>query len=164
MKSRKHNVPADENIREYIRIILERQFNESIGESISKKGSLSVELSPRTGRLKHVFVDENRILTLRASDGWFTITTLFAELVYKDLGSFFNQVIIESGIDLKGSLLVPGVVDCDKNIRPGDEVVLVDETGKLVGVGRARLSCVAMKSSLKGEAVRVREISNRLHL
>ncbi|MEB3786686.1 MAG: hypothetical protein GSR75_01090 [Desulfurococcales archaeon] len=153
----KHVVPADDNIREHIRVILERQFDESIGDFISTRNSLSVELSPRTGRLKYVFMDGNRILTLRASDGWFTITTMFAKLVNEGLGAFFNKVVIESGIDLKGSLLAPGVIDCDTNIRPGDEVVLVDEEGKLVGVGRAKMSCDAMKTSLKGEAVRVRE-------
>jgi len=154
---KKHVISADDNIREYVRIILEKQFSEAIGEFISTRNQLSVELSPRTGRIKHVFVNGNRILTFRASDGWFTITPMFAKLVKEGLGILFNKVVIESGIDLKGSLLVPGVVDCDTSIRPGDEVVLVDEAGRLVGVGRAKMSCEAMKTSLKGEAVRVRE-------
>jgi archaeosine synthase alpha-subunit len=38
----------------------------------------------------------------------------------------------------KGSLLAPGVIDADLQIRPGDEVIITGE--KAFGAGRAKMS------------------------
>ncbi|MBN1235746.1 MAG: DUF5591 domain-containing protein [Methanotrichaceae archaeon] len=59
----------------------------------------------------------------------------------------------------KGSLLAPGVVDADDQIRPGDEVIVVGE--KAFGVGRARMSGWEMKTSRRGVAVEIRHIKGR---
>jgi archaeosine synthase len=59
----------------------------------------------------------------------------------------------------KGSLLAPGVVDADEQIRPGDEVIIVGE--KAFGVGRARMSGWEMKESQRGVAVEIRHIKER---
>ncbi|MCE4615380.1 MAG: hypothetical protein F7B60_07635 [Desulfurococcales archaeon] len=151
-----HRIPADDNVREAIRIMIERQFGERLADYVANISSLEIQLSPKTGRIRYVFADGKRILTLRASDGWFTVSLDFANAIINLCEGKKHKVISEKDVDLKGSLLVPGVVDCDDNIRPGNEVVIVDVEGKLVGVGKARMSCAAMKTSLKGEAVRVR--------
>ncbi|MEB3756871.1 MAG: hypothetical protein GSR79_08475 [Desulfurococcales archaeon] len=158
--ARNNRIPADENIRETIRVMIERQFGRKLAEYIANRDSLEIELSPKTGRIRQVFVDSKRILTLRASDGWFTISLDFAKIILDLCKGKRYRVISEKDIELKGSLLVPGIVDCDENIRSGDEVVIVDIEGKLLGVGKARMSCQAMKTSLKGEAVRVRARSH----
>lgn len=59
----------------------------------------------------------------------------------------------------KGSLLAPGVVDADEQIRPGDEVIVVGE--KAFGVGRARMSGWEMKASKRGVAVELRHIKGK---
>ncbi|MDD2754455.1 MAG: archaeosine synthase subunit alpha [Methanothrix sp.] len=59
----------------------------------------------------------------------------------------------------KGSLLAPGVVDADEQIRPGDEVIIVGE--KAFGVGRAKMSGWEMKASRRGVAVEIRHIKGR---
>jgi archaeosine synthase len=59
----------------------------------------------------------------------------------------------------KGSLLAPGVVDADDQIRPGDEVIVVGE--KAFGVGRAKMSGWEMKASRRGVAVEIRHIKGR---
>jgi archaeosine synthase len=56
----------------------------------------------------------------------------------------------------KGSLLAPGVVDADEQIRPGDEVIVAGE--KAFGVGRARMSGWEMKESHRGVAVEIRHV------
>jgi archaeosine synthase len=58
-----------------------------------------------------------------------------------------------------GSLLAPGVVDADEQIRPGDEVIVVGE--KAFGVGRAKMSGWEMKASSRGVAVEIRQIKGR---
>jgi len=59
----------------------------------------------------------------------------------------------------KGSLLAPGVVDADEQIRPGDEVIIVGE--KAFGIGRAKMSGWEMKASRRGVAVEIRHIKGR---
>ncbi|MFB3766491.1 MAG: archaeosine synthase subunit alpha [Methanotrichaceae archaeon] len=56
----------------------------------------------------------------------------------------------------KGSLLAPGVVDADPQIRPGDEIIIVGE--KAFGVGRAKMSGWEMVESRRGMAAEIRQI------
>ena len=59
----------------------------------------------------------------------------------------------------KGSLLAPGVVDADGQIRPGDEVIIRGE--KACGLGRAKMSGWEMVESSRGVAVELRHIKER---
>ncbi len=56
----------------------------------------------------------------------------------------------------KGSLLAPGVLDADPQIRPGDEVIIVGE--KAFGVGRAKMSGWEMIESRRGMAAELRQM------
>ena len=59
----------------------------------------------------------------------------------------------------KGSLLAPGVVNADEQIRPGDEVIVVGE--QAFGIGRAKMSGWEMVRSRRGVAVEIRHIKGR---
>ena len=59
----------------------------------------------------------------------------------------------------KGSLLAPGVVDADEQIRPGDEVIVLGE--KAFGVGKAKMSGWEMIASRRGVAVEIRHIKGK---
>ncbi|MFZ2535138.1 archaeosine synthase subunit alpha [Methanothrix sp.] len=56
----------------------------------------------------------------------------------------------------KGSLLAPGVVNADEQIRPGDEVIIEGE--QAFGIGRAKMSGWEMAASRRGVAVEIRHI------
>ena len=56
----------------------------------------------------------------------------------------------------KGSLLAPGVIDADPQIRPGDEVIIKGE--KAFGVGRAKMSGWEMVESRRGMAADLRQM------
>jgi archaeosine synthase len=56
----------------------------------------------------------------------------------------------------KGSLLAPGVIEADEQIRPGDEVIIRGE--KAFGVGRAKMSGWEMVESKRGVAVELKQI------
>ncbi len=55
------------------------------------------------------------------------------------------------------SILAPGVLDADPQIRPNDEVIVVGDT--FFGVGRSHMSGWEMKESSKGIAVELRHSS-----
>ena len=65
------------------------------------------------------------------------------------------QVKIDD-FELKGSVLAPGVVDSDPQIRENDEVIVLGK--KAFGVGRAKMSGWEMVESGRGVAVDVRHI------
>jgi archaeosine synthase len=56
----------------------------------------------------------------------------------------------------RGSLLAPGVVDADRQIRPGDWVIVAGE--RAFGVGRARMSGWEMVESRRGMAVELKHV------
>lgn len=55
----------------------------------------------------------------------------------------------------RGTVLAPGVVDADEQIRPGDEVIVLRDG--FIGTGRARMSGWEMVASRRGVAVELRE-------
>ncbi|CAG0999748.1 hypothetical protein METP1_02801 [Methanosarcinales archaeon] len=57
------------------------------------------------------------------------------------------------------SILAPGIIDADPQIRPNDEVIVVGE--RFLGVGRANMSGWEMKGCGKGMAVELRH-SNKI--
>ena len=68
-----------------------------------------------------------------------------------------NAYIVTIGDFLpKGSLLAPGVIDADEQIRPGDEVIIMGE--KAFGIGRAKMSGWEMVESRRGVAAELRHI------
>jgi 7-cyano-7-deazaguanine tRNA-ribosyltransferase len=48
------------------------------------------------------------------------------------------------------------VVDCDEEIRPGDDAMVVDTKGELAAVGRALMNREEMLAFRRGIAVRVK--------
>lgn len=67
-----------------------------------------------------------------------------------------NYIVTIGDFLPKGSLLAPGVVDADEQIRPGDEVIIRGE--KAFGVGRAKMSGWEMVESKRGIAVELKQI------
>lgn len=67
-----------------------------------------------------------------------------------------NYIVAIGDFLPKGSLLAPGVIEADEQIRPGDEVIIRGE--KAFGVGRAKMSGWEMVESKRGVAVELKQI------
>jgi phosphoadenosine phosphosulfate reductase len=52
--------------------------------------------------------------------------------------------------------LAPGVIDAAKDVLPGDEVLILDQDGKAVAVGSARMEAAEMLKNGRGVAVKTR--------
>jgi archaeosine synthase len=84
--------------------------------------------------------------------------TLAGARVWDDSAAPTKRVEID-GFVPHGSVLAPGVVDADREIRVGDEVVV--EGPDAYAVGRARMFGREMAESTRGEAVQVRHVAER---
>jgi archaeosine synthase len=82
--------------------------------------------------------------------------TLAGARVWDDSEAPTKRVEIDEFVP-HGSVLAPGVVDADEEIRIGDEVVV--EGPEAYAVGRARMFGREMVESTRGEAVQVRHVA-----
>jgi predicted RNA-binding protein (TIGR00451 family) len=66
------------------------------------------------------------------------------------------QTDVSDAVKGGGDVFVKHVVRADANLRPAEEVIVTDERGALLGVGRAVLSGPEMSHFKRGVAVKLR--------
>ncbi len=153
-------------VAEYRRIYatLAYQFDEKVARALTYPlEELQVELSG-TGRVRYVWRGGSMILTLRASDGMFALGIEACNIIVRAVEPPKFRVVIARGeaSRIKGNIMRPVVVDIDPDLRPGDEVIVVDEDDIVVGVGRLKLPPLTVKNVEKGEIVRVRKLAGEV--
>jgi len=124
-------------------------------------GRVELVLSPNTGRVRNVLVDGAHVLSLRARDGMFSLRLAGAARVRQKVPPPALRVTVDADaaeFAVQGKNVFSRFVkDCDPDLRPGEEVLVVDEGDRLVACGRAVLVREEMLSFRRGMAVRVRE-------
>ncbi len=103
-------------------------------------------------RGREVQDERGKTLTMITPNGMLAISAEGARRL-EPLGKY---IVTIGDFAPKGSLLAPGVVDADSQIRPGDEVIIRGE--KAFGVGRARMSGWEMIESRRGIAADLRHV------
>jgi 7-cyano-7-deazaguanine tRNA-ribosyltransferase len=98
---------------------------------------------------------------MRASDGLFTLKLDGAKLLHHSFKKPFLRVVIEKdAVDFVKdgkSVFSKFVKDCDPDLRPYDECLVVDEKDRFLAVGRCILNKEEMLSFEYGMAVKTRE-------
>jgi len=149
----------ESNVLQKIRSIANYQFGKGVGEKLFPNG-VEVVFSKRTKRIRHIYLDGKRLATLRPTDGMFSLTIAGAKRILDNVRRPRLWVKISKDAApfvAKGkSVFSKHVVDADEEIRPEEEVMVLDEDGKILAVGRAVLTGAEMKAFKHGVAVRVR--------
>ena len=97
--------------------------------------------------------------TLRPTDGFFSLGIPGAGRLLKLKPQRLWVKVLDDAIDFVSagrSVFAKHVVDCDDEIRPEEEVIVLDDNNGLLAVGRAVLSGEEMRTFDHGVAVRVR--------
>jgi len=142
-----------------LRMALAYQFDYSVAEALlPAPHRISVRYS-RKGRIREVWLDENLLLVKRPNDGLFSIGLKAAQIIVSVASKPRYRVIVKGDRELKGSVLARDVVEIDPNLRPGDEVIIVDADDNVIGVGRLRVSPIMLIGLEKGEIARIRRKS-----
>ncbi len=147
-----------QNPLQKIRSIANYQFGRGVGEVLFP-GDVNVSFSKRTGRIRHVNFRGALLATLRPTDGLFSLTIEGARrlLLTKPPQLWVKvQDEIAEFVATGRSVFAKHVAGCDEEIRPGEEVVVINNQHKVLAVGRAILTGKEMKSFKRGVAVRVR--------
>jgi 7-cyano-7-deazaguanine tRNA-ribosyltransferase len=140
--------------------VLDMQFGRGAAD-ILKGHEVKFVKSRNTGKIRNVIVDGVHVLSMRAHDGRFTLRLEGAELLSKVLPPPTMRVTIhDDAVEFaaKGAnVFAKFVLDCDPEIRPGDDVFIVDSSDRVVATGRALMVREEMRAFKTGMAVRVRE-------
>ena len=141
-----------------IRSIADYQFGKGVGLKLFPK-NVEILYSKRTGRIRYVCLDGKRLATLRPTDGFFSLSITGAKRVaeMKSVKCFVTaRDNVSEFIADGGDVFAAHVSKVNDEIRPRDEVIVVDDKGGVLAVGRAVLSGDEMKAFKKGVAVKVR--------
>ncbi len=143
-----------------IRAIADFQFGRGAGEALFQ-GDVKIIKSKNTGKIRNVVVDGKHVASLRAEDGLFTLKLDGGIRLHRYFKPLHMRVVVneDSAQFNRGgrNVFSKFVLDCDGNIRPGDEVLIVDEGDNFLAVGRALMNCWEMKKFKKGMCIKVRE-------
>lgn len=150
--------PTESELLE-LRSIAELQFK--IPGFMLIPDDIEVVVSPNTSRIRLVLRSRSRYLALRARDYRFNLYIPAGIVLNNHLPHPYMRVYVKDDyadfIARGRTLFCKHVLMADPEIRPHDEVLVVNTTGKLLAVGRALVAGGEMVYYKRGEAVRVRE-------
>jgi uncharacterized protein with predicted RNA binding PUA domain len=148
-----------ENTLSKLRATADYQFGKGVGEKLFPE-NIEVQLSPRTGRIRFINLNGERLATLRPTDGLLSLSIKAARFMAENTPFAKCFVTIKSEVAAYiakgGDVFAVHVVKVNEEIRAKDEIIVLDETGNVLAVGRAQLSSVEMTAFKIGVAVKVR--------
>jgi uncharacterized protein with predicted RNA binding PUA domain len=139
--------------------VADYQFGKGVGAKLFPE-NVEIAYSKRTGRIRYIYLNGKRLATLRPTDGLFSLSIKGAKRIAENAGSAKCFVTVQNNVSTfiaeGGDVFAVHVVKADYQIRPKDEVIIVDEGGRVLAVGRSVLSSEEIKSFKVGVAVKVR--------
>jgi 7-cyano-7-deazaguanine tRNA-ribosyltransferase len=153
------NVTADA-LLERAAAVARYQFGKDAADALMR-GKIELVTSRNTGKIRNVISDGSHILSMRADDGLFTLRPEGAARILGSVpGPHMRVVISDDAVPFVSegkNVFCSFVLECDSEIRPMEEVLVVNGNDELVAVGRAVLIRDEMLSFKKGIAVKVRD-------
>lgn len=142
-----------------IRSVADYQFGKGVGEKLFPE-NVEITCSRRTGRIRYVYLHGKRLATLRPTDGLFSLSIEGAKRIVGNAVSARCLVTVKDDVSkfiaAGGDVFAVHVVRAEGEVRPKDEVIVVNGKGEVLGVGRAILSGEEMTAFKSGVAVKVR--------
>ena len=151
---------CDSSALRVVRGVANYQFGPKIGRVLFPK-DLTITKSKRTRRIRHIYVNDELVATLRPKDGYLALTLAGAKRLRTHTSKPTFRVVIKSDvakfISEGRNVFAKHVVGADPEIRPTAEVIVVDENDGILAVGKALLNGEEMIAFERGVAVRVRK-------
>ena len=149
----------DDEALSKIRCVADYQFGKDVGAKLFPD-TVRIVYSKNTGKIRHIHLNEEMLATLKPTTGLFALTIAGAKRLVREVNPLCYWVKIQDDVEsfiAKGrSAFAKHVTDADPEIRPHDEVLVINSRNEVLAVGRALLSGTEMKAFSRGIAVRVR--------
>lgn len=141
-----------------IRMVASYQFGK--GAERAFPPSIRITRSPNTHRIRHVYNNGKLLATYRPKDGLLALSIPGGQALRHIFKPPKLRVRVASGVEefIKkgGNVFARHVADVDPEIRPAEEVLVVDKRDRLLAVGRSFFNAEEMRSFRIGVAVKVR--------
>lgn len=142
-----------------IRSVADYQFGKGVGNKFFPD-TVRIVYSKNTGKIRHIYLGDDLLVTLRPTTGLFILTIAGAKRLVSEVNPLRMWVKIQDYAEpfvAKGrSAFAKHVTEADAEIRPNEEVIVLSQKNEVLAVGRALLSGTEMKAFSRGMAVRVR--------
>ncbi|MBE3122873.1 MAG: tRNA guanosine(15) transglycosylase TgtA [Thermoplasmata archaeon] len=156
-KSPKQNVDLD---MRRISAVADMQFGRGASEALLN-GEITIIKSKRTGKIRNIICDGSHVFSMRAEDGLFTLKLDGGRRLHRGLKYPLLRVVVTDDavpfVKEGKSVFAKFVKDCDPDLRPFDECLIVNENDTLLAVGRTLLNRDEMLAFRHGMAVKTRE-------
>ena len=143
-----------------VRKVADYQLGKDMGQILFPQNARIV-FSRTTGRIRHIYLKGRLLATLRPTDGMLSLTVNGASRLAQEARStgFLVKVSKEAGPFIaKGkSVFAKHVIEADPEIRPQEEVIVVNENNELLAVGKTTMTGREMSLFKRGIAVRIRK-------
>lgn len=149
-----------------VKAISDYQFGTDITDILfDNVEDIRFKRSKNTNKIRHVYYNNNLLLTLRPTNGFFTLNLVSAKRIIENIPAPRLRTIVLTEISdfIKKGLNVfcKHVVDIDKNLRPLDEVIIVNQKDELLAIGRLKIPVDFIKTFRTGIAINVRKGVNK---
>ena len=150
---------VDMDALQKIRSVADYQFGKNTGTKLFPD-TVKIVYSKNTGKIRHIYLQEELLATLRPTTGLLILTVAGAKRLIQEINLPRCWVKVNEDAEpfvMKGrSTFAKHVIDADPTIRPNTEVIVINKKSKVLAVGRAILTGTEMKQFNRGMAVRVR--------
>lgn len=150
-----------------IKAICDYQFGPLITDVLfDKNNNIHIEFSRNTGRMRHIYYQENLLLNFRPTNGFFTLSLFSAKKIIRSVPKPKLRVIVQDEISefiKKGrNVFCKHIIDIDDNLRALDEVIVVNQKDELLAIGKLMFPVPYLRSFKRGIAVNVRRGIDKL--
>jgi uncharacterized protein with predicted RNA binding PUA domain len=158
--------PPDKWTIEQLRKIAQYQFGDDFA-AILVPDDITITISKKTKKVREILLGDNRIATIRPTDGYFSIGLFGAQLILASTKTPKHRVIVQNDVSefiIEGrNVFAKHVKNVDSTIQPEDEVIVVNEKDELLAIGKAQIPAEYMLAFKKGIAVKVRYGAKKLN-
>jgi len=148
-----------ENAKAKVRSIADYQFGKGVGAKLFPE-NIEIQLSPRTGRIRYINLNGERLATLRPTDGVLSLSIKAAQLMAENTPEAKCFVTVKNDVSpyiaRGGDVFAVHVVGVDEEVGVKDEIIVLNEDRQVLAVGRTLLSSVEIRAFKTGVAVKVR--------
>jgi uncharacterized protein with predicted RNA binding PUA domain len=140
-----------------LRAVADYLFGRGVGKVLFPEGICVIR---GRGRIRQVWLEGEPLCAIRASDGFIVLNRKGAKLLHSAVRPPRLRVTVSDEaapfVARGGSVFAKHVLAADPQIRPAEEVLVVDSRDNLLASGRALLSGEEMLAFKVGKAVKVR--------
>jgi predicted RNA-binding protein (TIGR00451 family) len=141
-----------------IRVVANYQFGRSASKAFPR--TIEITRSPNTHRIRHIYNNGELLATYRPRDGLLALSIPGGRALLEIFKAPRLRVKVATGveefIEKGGNVFCKHVEEVDPELRPAEEVLVVDGKDRLLAVGRSFFNAEEMLSFKIGVAVKVR--------